>query len=132
MKTELIQKFNFTASHSLADHEAPHPHLWTLEVTLTGKPIKGKIVDMVLLQQTFGEKVDPLHSSYLNENQSLGHEAMQLPTCEMLAAHFFTEFKKVILNKFIPENLSIQLVSVSVALSDTKGTELGAARVHAL
>lgn len=131
MKTELILKFDFTASHSLENFEKPHPHIWRVEVGVTGEPIKGKIIDMFELRATFESVIAPLKDAYLNESKVLDPNASKFPTCETLSAYFYGKFEEMINSRLRSMNPTLKIKSVMVALCEMDGTERGAARLFA-
>ena len=128
MKIELLLKFPFEASHSLAGYEEPHPHLWRLEAGITGKMIEGKIVDMISLRSSIQKVLEPLILTYLNENIFVSPDVRKFPTCESLCEFFSTEINRVLLHEFQFQNPSIQLSSILVAICEMDGTETGAVK----
>jgi 6-pyruvoyl-tetrahydropterin synthase len=131
MKTELILKFAFEASHSLSDYEIPHPHLWKLEVVVGGKPLQGMIIDLVKLRTEMEDLLSRVKMTYLNENSIVGDDVRKFPTCETLSQFFFKELNQILAEKFIAKNPSIQVMSVMVAICGMDNDELGAARLIA-
>jgi 6-pyruvoyl-tetrahydropterin synthase len=129
MKSELILKFRFEASHSLSGYETPHPHLWDLEITVGGQPIEGRIVDIVTLRKRIETLVDEIRSTYLNENQRVTENVREFPTCETLSHFFYKELQTVLMNEFQPSNPSICLTNILVAILEMNGVEMGAARL---
>ena len=129
MRTELILKFSFEASHSLVGYETPHPHFWTLQVSITGSPQDGRIVDMVELRTKIQERLNPIQSSFLNESTEVDQQVRQFPTCESLCHFFFNEMNQIIEIHFSPKNPSLRLYSIEVTIADMNGSETGAARM---
>jgi 6-pyruvoyl-tetrahydropterin synthase len=129
MKTQLILKFEFTASHSLSGYEVPHPHVWTLETIIAGEPISGKIADIMVLRQLFQGILDPLESTYLNENLATNWAVREFPTCETLSGYFFDQFKHILSNRFLVENPTVQLSSVRVGICGMDRVETGAVKL---
>lgn len=129
MRTELLLKFVFEASHSLADYEVPHPHIWKLEVAVEGKAIEGRIIDIVVLRTRIQKLVDLLNSTFLNENSRVGAAVREFPTCETLSQFFHREIKDILHEEFLPKNPSILLSSITVAICEMDHTEMGAVRL---
>lgn len=126
---QLILKFKFDASHSLEGHELPHSHLWELILTVSGKPIDGRIIDLVELRHSVASLIDALKGTYLNTNQAAAPEVQKFPTCEALCGHFFSRVNQILETKFRPANSSLALESTQVALFDALNEEMGAARL---
>ncbi len=129
MKTELILKFTFEASHSLAGFETPHPHLWKLEVAIQGQPVKGRIIDMVTLRERLQALIDQLKGTYLNESTRVDEQVKKFPTCETLSLFFSKELQEILKVEFFNQNPTVHLSSVQVAICDMDGTEMGAVRL---
>ena len=125
MKTELILKFEFEASHSLSGYEAPHPHIWLLETSISGHPVEGKIIDMILLRQRLQNLVNPLALTYLNENITVDSSVQKFPTCESLCSYFKNQIQDLIKTEFLKENNTLKVEFVSVALCDMNHFETG-------
>lgn len=117
-KTKLLLYFDFTASHSLDVREEPHPHLWKTILTFAGEPVKGRIVDLPLLEQAVKDDLFALSNSYLNENQALLPSTRAFPTCETLGESIATLVSEKTLSRFRKENPSIYLHSVQVTLCE--------------
>ena len=130
MKTELLLKFVFEASHSLASYETPHRHLWRLEMTVEGEPMEGRILDMVILRERIQKQIDPLNHIYLNEYPHTNAQVREFPTCETLSGFFTFELQKILAEEFLSQNPTIKLTSVLVAICSIDGTELGAVRLR--
>ncbi len=129
MKSELIVKFQFIASHSLEGYETPHPHRWQLEVVVSGVPKNGKIIDMFKFRDQIQELIQPLESQYLNDCPLVSPEIREFPTCETLCNFFQHEMSQRILMSYTKENPSLRLSSITVALCEMDGTETGAVRL---
>ena len=129
MKTELFLKFEFEASHSLQAYEVPHPHLWRLKVGVSGEPVQGWIVDLVVLRERVQRLIDAVSLTYLNENQKVSSEVRQYPTCETLSLFYYHQIEGVLNSEFIVINPSVKLNSVEVSISDLNRVELGAVRL---
>ncbi len=130
MKTELILKFGFEASHSLTDYEIPHPHLWRLEVSLTGQPIEGRIADIPILRNQIQLLVDELSTTYLNDNSKVSANVREFPTCETLSEFFYQKLNALLQKQFCQKNPTIQLVSVMIAILNMENEEQGAVKLH--
>jgi 6-pyruvoyl-tetrahydropterin synthase len=128
MKTELLLKFNFEASHSLEGFETPHPHLWRLEFAVEGESIQGRIIDLVHLRERVDQLIMPLKLTYLNENLFVTSEVRKYPTCETLSEYFSHHLQVILQHEYYPHNASIRLTSVLVAICEMDGTEMGAVR----
>lgn len=126
---QLILKFKFDASHSLEGHELPHSHLWELVATVSGRPIQGRIIDLVEFRSSVSNLVDVLKGTYLNTNRSASRDVQEFPTCEALCGHFYTEIHAVLEKLFIPHNPTLVLESTQIALFDAFNEEMGAARL---
>ena len=129
MQAELILKFNFEASHSLSGYEAPHPHLWGLEVILSGEPVDGKIVDIVKAREKIEEIIEPLKFKYLNDLSYLDPPAQRAPTCETLSYFFLNKIRPWVEKSLKNENPTVGLVSVGIAIRNMDGEEMGFVRL---
>ena len=129
MKTELLLKFVFEATHSLADYEEPHPHIWKLKVGISGDAIGGRILDIVKLRASAQSRVDRLVGTNLNENPIVYDSVREFPTCETLSVYFFREFQNMLNQEFLASNPSVKLSVVEVAICDMAQFELGAIRL---
>ena len=71
--------------------------------------------------------IEKLADTYLNENPVLTEEQAACPTCEMLAAYFYTHVSQSL------EELDVdaELKAVEVELRELEGKEWGAARLEA-
>ena len=110
MQIRITKKFSFEMAHALLHHDGPcknvHGHSYRLQVTLKGKPQKGRnpkagmVMDFTDLKKIVNEAiVHPFdHALVLNEaaprsmyaglrDQKLILTAFQ-PTCENLLIHF--------------------------------------------
>lgn len=125
---ELILNFEFEASHSLAGHELPHSHLWKLEVTIKGNPVNGRIIDIVLLRERIQKSLEVIKHQYLNKCDAVDETVREFPTCETLSHFFLVEFHKLLKMEFAPQNPTVRLTSVKVALCEMNGQEMGAAK----
>lgn len=128
MKTELILKFSFLASHSLAQYEKPHPHLWKLEMAVSGETNNGMLVDMMLLKAGIEKIIEPLKSQYLNDCNSVGSIVREFPTCETLSLFFWEKLQNLLEIEFLPQNRSLKVSSVAITICNLDGEELGAVR----
>lgn len=129
MKNELILKFDFEASHSLANYEAPHPHPWKLEVVISGTPREGMIADIVVLREKIEEIVLPLRSTFLNDNPHVTEGVRKFPTCETLTEFFVERLVSLMSRTFQPENPTIAVSSALVSIHSMDGAEQGAFRL---
>ena len=127
MRTTLIIPFEFVASHSLAEFEKPHPHLWKFEARMTGELLEGRIVDLASLGKSIEDYISPYRDTYLNEAKKLPENAAQFPTCETLGAAFFALFDSEVLLPYRAKNQSLTLLSMKVSLCDLNGVSMGAA-----
>ncbi len=127
MYTTVIVPFEFYASHSLSVREKPHNHYWALKLFVRGTPKDGMVIDILKLRQLTDPYVENLADTYLNENSVLTEEQAACPTCEMLAAYFYTHVSQAI------EALDVgaELKAVEVELRELEGKEWGAARLEA-
>ncbi len=126
--TELVLKFRFVATHSLAQYEKPHDHIWGVEVSLTGQERDGMIVDLVKARALVDELIAPLVETDLNQNSVLGSDCRRAPTCETLSQHFVSALKGPAIDPLLALNPSVRLRYVMVSLSELDGTEMGAVR----
>jgi 6-pyruvoyl-tetrahydropterin synthase len=122
MRFELIQKFEFIASHSLGEDDPSHPHLWKLELVLEGTPVQGKVTDMVELRSRIQLFLKSLEGCNLNDSSIVNASVREFPTCETLSAFFF-QYTQELLN-----GLKVSIRSVQVGLCDLQGNELGSVR----
>jgi len=129
MRSELILKFEFEASHSLAGYETPHSHLWKLEIAVGGQVISGKIVDMMEMRIHVEQLILGLKATYLNENPSVGEAVQKAPTCETLGQFLGIEIQNILASKFRSDNPSIHLVSTYVTLCTVEGLEIGGVKL---
>ena len=127
MYTTVIVPFEFYASHSLSVREKPHNHYWTLKLFVRGTPKDGMVIDILKLRQLTDPYVENLADTYLNENSVLTEEQAACPTCEMLAAYFYTHVSQAI----EALNADAELKAVEVELRELEGKEWGAARLEA-
>ncbi len=127
MYTTVIVPFEFYASHSLSVREKPHNHYWTLKLFVRGTPKDGMVIDILKLRQLTDPYVENLADTYLNENSVLTEEQAACPTCEMLAAYFYTHVSQAI----EALNANAELKAVEVELRELEGKEWGAARLEA-
>ena len=127
MYTTVIVPFEFYASHSLSVREKPHNHYWTLKLFVRGTPKDGMVIDILKLRQLTDPYVENLADTYLNENAVLTEEQAACPTCEMLAAYFYTHVSQAI----EALNANAELKAVEVELRELEGKEWGAARLEA-
>ena len=125
MYTTVIVPFEFYASHSLSVREKPHNHFWTLKLYVRGIPRDGMVVDILKLRQITDPYVQKLADTYLNENPALTEEQASCPTCEMLAAYFYSYISQEL------KEFDVQLKAVEVELRELEGKEWGAARLEA-
>lgn len=130
MSTELILKFEFVASHSLENNETPHPHRWKLELAVTGSPIRGKIIDLVLLRDRVQALINPLRSVYLNDFVGVSPAVQAFPTCETLGQFFWDQLHMLLSGEFYEQNPTLKLASVMVGICEMSGEEMGAARIQ--
>jgi 6-pyruvoyl-tetrahydropterin synthase len=129
MRIELIQKFELEASHALGGYETPHPHLWGLTVAITGTPIEGKLVDMVVFRESIQMILSSLNKTYLNENQTVTEAVRTFPTCETLSQYFLTEIENLLYRQFTQWNPTLKVASVSVSIHSMEREELGRVRL---
>jgi 6-pyruvoyl-tetrahydropterin synthase len=129
VRTELILKFELTASHSLSAREEPHPHVWRIEAVVSGEPQNGFIINLPELRDAFERIIAPLRQTFLNDNPSLDASAQKTPTCETLAQFFYAKFNATIRNQFAQQNPTARTTSVQVAICEPNGFEWGAARL---
>jgi 6-pyruvoyl-tetrahydropterin synthase len=130
MRTELILKRALLASHSLDTREEPHPHLFKLEFVFTGEAMRGRIIDLPVLEQAVDALIEPLQNRYLNDCSLLPEPARHFPTCETLGSTFIEWTKGRLLPQFKDANPTLTLVSVMVTLCEPDGREYGAARTY--
>ena len=113
MYTTVIVPFEFYASHSLSVREKPHNHYWTLKLFVRGIPKDGMVIDILKLRQLTDPYVEKLADTYLNENPVLTEEQAACPTCEMLAAYFYTQVSQAI--EELDANAELKAVEVELA-----------------
>ncbi len=134
MKTELILKFTFEASHALdwVNFEIPHPHIWRLEFSIAGNPLNGRLVDLAHLRVRVQSLLECLGSTFLNTNLRVDDSVRLTPTCETLSVFFKNELQLILDAEFLSLNPSIRLESVLVAICEMNGTEQGAIKLSFL
>ena len=131
MNSELIFKYEFNASHSLAQYEKEHSHLWKVEVVIAGNLQGDKILDIPFARSIFQKELNEIAATYLNENRKISSAAQASPTCETLGQHFFKVFSNLSETQLRPLNASVRFKSITVTLCDMDGSETGAARFFA-
>lgn len=94
MHLELVVTLSLKASHSLEEREAPHEHLWDIQVGLKGDLNEGRVVSLTEAKSLFQKVISPLVGSFLNDNKHLNNACRQYPTCENLAFYLFDLFQK--------------------------------------
>jgi 6-pyruvoyl-tetrahydropterin synthase len=129
LHTELLLKFDFVASHSLSVREDPHPHIWKIEAAISGSPVSGMIINLPEARAAMESIIAPLTNTYLNDAPTLTADAKAAPTCESLGAFFFSEFERLITEKFHAANPTLALKSIQVTLCEMNGFEWGAAKL---
>jgi 6-pyruvoyl-tetrahydropterin synthase len=129
MRSELLLKFQFEASHSLAGYEVPHSHIWILELAIGGQVIDGKIVDMMEVRVHIEKLIEQLKATYLNENRVVGDAVRKAPTCETLGQFFSQRLQEVLETQFRTGNPSIHLVSVMITICSVDASEIGGVRL---
>jgi 6-pyruvoyl-tetrahydropterin synthase len=127
MKTELILKFEWRASHSLSRYEKEHPHLWELRFAISGDPQKdGMIVDLVTVRTFVDALIAPLREIFLNHASPLtGDEAQLNPTCETLSSYFLGQLDRKLLSELRRGNPTIRFTWLEVAIFEIHGKEAG-------
>jgi len=126
--TKLVLYYDILASHSLDTNPEPHFHIWKTTLTFSGKPIRGKIIDLPTLESMVKSCVSKLENTYLNQNAYLLPETQSYPTCETTGASLFTLINKDVLSKLKDLNPTLRLLSVQVTLCDpTSGKIFGSA-----
>ncbi len=129
MKIHLIVRRTLVASHSLDTREVPHPHLFRFEFDFTGEPIRGRIIDLPMLENELTKMLEPFQNRYLNDCPDLPAPAREFPTCETLGVAFTEKSKANILPELKRLNPSLRLVSVLVTLYEPDGQEFGSAKI---
>jgi 6-pyruvoyltetrahydropterin/6-carboxytetrahydropterin synthase len=92
----------FSAAHALRGYkgkcERLHGHNWVVRVSLTGKKLDktGMLLDFTELRALVDGVLAKLDHCYINEVPPFDK---QNPTAELIAAHVFTEMKKLKLHK---------------------------------
>ncbi len=115
----------FKAAHSLEGFETPHFHLWKISAAFQAIAIhvlspNGKLIDLVFLQKTLHEIIDPIEGTYLNSSLGL------VPTSEKMAEWVWNQLIAAIpahLQKIAPLN------SVTITLCDLEGRAWGEAKL---
>ena len=129
MKIHLIVRRTLLASHSLDTREKPHPHLFKFEFEFTGDPIRGRIVDLPILEDRLTRLLEPFQNRYLNDCGALPAPAREFPTCETLGTAFAEKIQAETLPSLRAENASLKLVSILVTLCEPDGQEFGSAKI---
>lgn len=80
----LSQTFTFEAGHRLIDRpmcreegERIHGHSYSVEITLSGEPTRGMIMDSSLLKELGGKIVSALDHRFLNDVEGLGEPTLE-------------------------------------------------------
>ena len=128
LKLELIVKLDFVATHVLEENETVHEHRWRVDTTLEGENKAGRIVSLPKAQGVFRTVLRKIEKTHLNSNRLLDNATREVPTCENLAYFLLEEFS-VALKTAFPENKSLKIVQMEVAVSENDAREMGAARL---
>ena len=133
-RVELFLNFELRAQHSLSVREEPHEHVWKLRFTFSGSPIetgpkRGMILDLVETRRRIDSWLSALQGVYLNESSDLGDAARSAPTCEALAQSAFDWVHEYCERELAVNNPTVEIESVSVAVTEPTGFEWGGARV---
>ncbi len=130
MKVTLIIRSELVASHSLDGYEQPHPHRWKLEIRVSGAPVRGRIIDLPVLEDALKSDLKKLDGCYLNESPLVDEATRAFPTCETLGAHLAEHWDRIVLSVLRKDNPTLKLVSVQVTLCEMDGREFGAALIE--
>ncbi len=130
MKVTLIIRSELVASHSLDGYEQPHPHRWKLEIRVSGAPVRGRIIDLPVLEDALKADLKTLDGCYLNESPLVDEATRAFPTCETLGAHLAEHWDRIVLSVLRKDNPTLKLVSVQVTLCEMDGREFGAALIE--
>lgn len=129
MKIHLIVRRTLVASHSLDTREEPHPHLFRFEFDFTGDPVRGRIIDLPMLETELTRMLEPFQNRYLNDCGGLPAPTREFPTCETLGMAFAEKIETAVLTNLRGENPTLRLVSILVTLCEPDGQEYGSARI---
>jgi hypothetical protein len=99
-------------------------------VCVGGKPVQGRIIDIVVLRTRLEKLLGEVQDKYLNDNSRVSEEVRRSPTCETLTQFFYYKIENLIADEFRSKNPSVHLASVLVAIFSMDGHEMGAARLH--
>jgi 6-pyruvoyl-tetrahydropterin synthase len=114
MQLELVVTFSLKAFHSLEEREAPHEHLWDIQVGLKGDLNEGRVVSLTKAQSLFKNLTLPLCGTFLNDNNILDGRCRRNPTCENLALFLYPLFKENLNQLDGSEKLLISFIQVGV------------------
>ena len=128
LKLELIVKLDFAATHVLEENETVHEHRWRVDTTLVGENKAGRIVSLPKAQEVFRSVLRKIEGTHLNSNPLLDNPTREIPTCENLAYFLLQEFSAALRSAF-PQNHSLKIVQIEVAVSEDDAKEMGAARL---
>lgn len=126
MNLELVVTLSLKASHSLEEREAPHEHLWDIQVGLKGDLKEGRVVSLTEAKSLFEQLISPVTGSFINDNKYLSPECRQNPTCENLAFFLLDLFQKNLVQ--LKKNPLPVLSFVQVGVWEETG-QLGFARI---
>lgn len=97
----LSQTFSFEAGHRLVDRpicreegERIHGHSYFVEITISGEPERGMIMDSSLLKDLGGRVLEHLDHSFLNDIEGIGE-----PTIESIGRYIFERASERISDK---------------------------------
>lgn len=125
-RLELLMTFRLRATHSLEEREAPHEHVWRIEMGLTGPLHEGRVHSMPALREILFPAVGKLEGTFLNENGHLDGSSRAYPTCECLASYFEKAFEDCLRNARLE---SLRLTFIQVTVEELNGDETGSARL---
>jgi 6-pyruvoyl-tetrahydropterin synthase len=129
--TELILNFDLFASHSLDTREELHEHLWKVELVFSGEPIRGRIIDLPLLEKSIEEFFRPYQKTSLNAHPDLDDSARAFPTCETLGESFFSRIETAVITPLRASvNPTLALLSIQITLAELDGRLYGSARIR--
>ncbi len=126
-RLELFVKLHLRATHSLTEREAPHSHVWNIDVGLTGPLSEGRIVSLPELQEAFKAETRKLEGTFLNENSALDPQTRRYPTCESLILYFEEAFRARIAQCGWEQ---VELTELRVTVVEPDGLEYGTARLR--
>ena len=130
MRHELTVHTTLTATHSLSEREHPHPHVWRIQVCVSGPLEKGRVLSLPDMKRWLDEILAPIQNTYLNDNLRLDSDTKREPTCENLCVYIYDHMYFAIDRMPEVAKRRVKVVWVQVAVLEQGGVELGSVRYY--